>query len=99
MEKMKIYIAGKVTGLPKDEVTAKFESAASRVRELGHIPVNPIEVVNDWHCTWNEAMGKCIAALVKCDAVYKLPCSSDSRGAKIELTLAEALDMLIINGK
>lgn len=93
----KIYIAGKVTGLPKKEVIEKFQNAQKQVEALGYIAVNPIEVVGDFSATWEAAMKKCLKALVDCDAVVILPCWKESKGATIERQLAEDLEMVICN--
>lgn len=76
--KKKIYIAGKVTGTPIGDCTMKFGSAQKQLEALGFEAVNPLVVVNDWHCTWDHAMRLCIKALMDCDAMYILPCASDS---------------------
>ena len=86
-----IYIAGKVTGLPIEEVKVKFGAAQSLLRSKGFKAINPLEVVNDLEATWEDAMKKCIAALVAVDAVYLLPCYTNSPGAKLELKIAEEL--------
>lgn len=88
---IKIYIAGKVTGLPIDEVTAKFKAAQNEIEAKGFIAVNPIELVNDWKATWYQAMRICIKELMNCDDVYLLPDYSNSPGAQIELSLADSL--------
>lgn len=87
----KIYIAGKVTGLPIDEVTMKFGTAQKELENKGFFPVNPLEVVNDFKATWEAAMKKCIRALTECDAVYLLPCYTDSPGARFEIEIAHKL--------
>ncbi len=38
---MKWYISGKISGLPTDQVTAKFKQAEQQIRAFGHEPVNP----------------------------------------------------------
>ena len=87
----KIYIAGKVSGLPIAEVSMKFGSAQQELETKGFKAVNPLRVVNDWKATWEEAMKKCIRALTECDAVYLLPCYVDSPGAKFEIDIAHKL--------
>lgn len=67
MNKKKIYIAGKVTGEPLAECTMKFGEAQKHIEALGFMAVNPLEVVNDFHTTWENAMKKCIKALMDCD--------------------------------
>lgn len=92
----KIYIAGKVTGMPIHHCTLKFGSAQMKLRADGYQVVNPLEVVNDWRCPWQVAMRKCIAALIECDAVYALNNHTQSRGATIEINLARQLGMDVI---
>lgn len=82
-----IYIAGKVTGLPYDEVLAKFQLAETLLAKKWQV-VNPLKVVDNPQEEWHAAMEKCLAALDQCDAIYMLPCSVDSPGAKIELQYA-----------
>lgn len=89
--KQKIYIAGKVTGLPVAECTLNFMLAQNSINELGHEAMNPLKVVDDWLCPWDIAMRKCIAALMQCDAVFALPNCKESEGANIELQLAHKL--------
>ena len=89
--KKKIYIAGKVTGLPQDEVSIKFANAENDLEQKGFNPVNPIHVVCNVNATWQEAMKKCIAALMDCDAVFVLPDALQSKGAKLELKLARKM--------
>lgn len=91
MSKPKVYIAGKVTGLPEKEVSIKFATAARIIRDISMVPINPIELVNDANAHWIAAMKKCIAALMTVDAVYALSDSAKSRGAKIELFLCRVL--------
>lgn len=93
----KIYIAGKVTGLPIHEVTMKFGSAQKELESKGFVAINPLEVVNDWQCDWQTAMKKCIKALIECDAIVLLPDWEESKGAKIERQLAENLQIEIFN--
>lgn len=89
----KIYIAGKVTGLPIEEVSAKFTAAQKVLEARGFIAVNPLRVVNDSETSWNAAMKKCITALVACDAVLLLPCYINSPGANFELQIATRLEI------
>ncbi|MDO6808109.1 DUF4406 domain-containing protein [Zobellia galactanivorans] len=92
---MRIYIAGKVSGEDIAQCTMKFGNAYQLIRLHGADAVNPLAVVNDWHITWQMAMKKCIKALMECDAVYALPCWKDSKGAQIELDLAQKLGIKI----
>ena len=89
--KKKIYIAGKVTGLNPKEVHLKFKTAEEELTARGFESVNPITLVNNWHATWEDAMKKCIAALVMVDGVYLLPCCDNSPGARWEIDIAARL--------
>lgn len=93
----RIYIAGKVTGLPLHEVTMKFGEAQKTIELLGFEAINPLALINDWKCDWSVAMKKCIKALLDCDAIVILPDWEQSKGAKIERQLAEDLDIQIFN--
>jgi len=94
--KKKIYIAGKVTGLPTNEVAVKFANADFNLQNQGFEVINPIMVVGDWRCPWDLAMRKCIIALMDCDAIYLLPDWRSSKGANIERNLASILELEII---
>ncbi len=93
----KIYIAGKVTGLPQQEVIEKFADVQMNIERCGFTVVNPIEVVQDFNTPWNEAMKLCIKALVDCDAVYLMDCHTQSVGAMIEMQLAVNLKIPCVN--
>lgn len=93
----KIYIAGKVTGEPIAECTMKFGQAQKEIESWGFEVINPLAVVGDFKSTWNDAMKKCIKALVDCDGMVILPCWNNSVGASIERQLAEDLDVVIVN--
>lgn len=97
--KKKIYIAGKITGLPIHEVTMKFGAAQKKLENKGYEVVNPIAVVNDWDTTWDNAMRKCIAALVECDSIALLPDWKSSPGARLENDIAQKLEFVTIQMK
>lgn len=40
----KIYIAGKISGLPLNEVVIKFGNYSQQILEQGFIPINPIDL-------------------------------------------------------
>lgn len=88
---MKIYIAGKISGEKIHECTMKFGKAQKDIERQGHEAVNPLSVVNDWHCPWQKAMKLGIKAMMDCDAVYFLPDFRQSPGAKIEYQIVKDL--------
>lgn len=85
---MKIYIAGKISGEDMAECAIKFEKAYKEIRSMGADAVNPLTVVDDPHAAWQDAMRKCVRAMMGCDAVFALPDYTDSKGAMIETDLA-----------
>lgn len=93
---MRIYIAGRVTGLPYEEVKGKFARAEMLVTASNHKPVNPLKHVN---CKANakEAMKICLPLLLECDAILLLNCFMFSEGAQIEAQLARYAGLHIIN--
>jgi hypothetical protein len=96
--KGRVYIAGKVTGEKYAECVKKFSSRAEILRAQGYEVVNPMEIVPEG-TGWKDAMKLCISELMNCDAYYMLPDWRYSKGAKIELQLALALDLRNLNGK
>lgn len=91
----KVYIAGKVTGVPQEQATQKFNTAEKLVTVAGFQAVNPIKIVNDVNAEWQKAMRVCITSLMQCDAVLILPCVWRSKGAQIERELASNLNLPI----
>lgn len=88
MDIRKIYISGKITGLPIGEVIAKFHAAEAKIRRLGFEPVSPLSNGLPLETDWADHMGRDIALLLKADAVYLLPDYNESKGARIELCVA-----------
>ncbi len=91
--KKRIYIAGKVTGLTVVQATFKFGEAEQKLKAAGYDPINPLSLQDTFRVEWKEAMKRCIAALVFCDGIYILPCSSDSKGAQLEILIASQLQL------
>lgn len=91
---MKVYIAGKVSGLPTGEVFTKFGQAEYWLRQQGHETVNPLRLCSStW--TWAQCMRVCIPELMKCDAICLLHDWADSRGARWEYHDAQMIGMKV----
>lgn len=88
MDIKKIYISGKITGLPIGEVIAKFHAAETKIRRFGFEPISPLSNGLPLETDWADHMGKDIALLLKADAIYLLTDYSESQGAQIELCVA-----------
>jgi hypothetical protein len=95
----KIYISGKITGLPSGEVQAKFEAAKKFVSEQGYEAVSPLENGLPFDYPWIQHLKMDIMLLMDCDAIYLLSDWCDSKGAMLEKNIAEALGMEMIYEK
>lgn len=99
MEMKKVYISGKISGIPLEVAKAKFNAAADRIREAGHRPFNPFDNGLPDTATWNEHMKADIAMMMECDEVCMLPCWTTSQGAIIERSIAEKVGMVVYDFK
>ena len=84
---MKIYLAGKMTGVAELNFPA-FHAATCQLRLAGHEVVSPAELNPEPGKSWAECMRIDIAAMLGCDAVALLPCWSTSDGAQKEEKIA-----------
>ena len=100
---MKIYISGPITGIELEDCHIAFGNAEHELKSKGHEVVNPLQVTaldclrpetckaeesgHDWLC-WMRAD---IREMMSCDAVYALSGWQQSRGASVEIGLADSL--------
>jgi hypothetical protein len=77
----------------------RFHAAASLMRERGLIVAcNPAELIADPGTTWEDYMRCCIRVLVNdCTAVVRLPGWYNSRGARLEVFIADNLGMEVLS--
>jgi len=94
---MKIYISGKISDLPTEQVKEKFAKAEAQIRAFGHEPVNPLDNGLPSTATWAQQMTASLAMLFECDAIYLLPDWGDSRGARIEANIAQECGLEILH--
>lgn len=97
MKMKKIYLAGPMTGLPKDNYPA-FNHVAKQLRSDGHFVYNPAEFKYDKrkHKTFpmREAFAEYCAFLCnEADSVMLLPGWEKSLGVSAELALAKNFDL------
>jgi hypothetical protein len=91
---MKIYIAGKVTGIPIESAREKFARSEQQLINAGVSPgqiVNPMKLGISEDDAWHCAMEICKSHLEKCTAIYVQNDWRDSFGARQELTMAQRL--------
>lgn len=94
--KKRIYLAGKVTGLPEAEVEKKFNDAETIYTGLGFHVINPVKLIKDdgLHIgTWESIMKICLIMMLACDGVVLLHDWKDSKGAILERDLAIRLEI------
>lgn len=94
---MKVYISGKITGLPYSEVQARFQSAEYLLEAIDLEPVNPLRNGLLPEHTWEEHMVKDIEMLFECDGILMLDNWESSDGAKIENYIAKTRSMIIMH--
>jgi len=93
-----IYLAGPMTGMLAFNYPA-FHAEAARLRALGHRVINPAENDLPETATWQEHMRDDLRELLNCDQIHLLPGFGKSKGAMLELIVAQALGMKITNAK
>ncbi len=95
MKKLKIYLAGPMTGLPEFNYSA-FNTEAARLRAAGYSVENPAEVEAPAPSKWTDYMRRSITKMMRCNCVAKLPGWKRSRGARIEVWLGRLLGFKVV---
>ena len=91
----RIYLSGPMTGLPDLNFPA-FAAMTDSLRAGGHSVTNPAEL-NPEGGSWTDCVRRDIAALMECDTVATLPGREHSKGARLEVLIAERLGMAVVN--
>lgn len=91
----KFYISGMITGI-ETSAPELFAAAELKLKEMGYIPINPMTLPHLHDKTWLNFMREDLKALCECDGVYMLSNYKFSKGALIELELAEKLGLNIV---
>lgn len=94
---MKIYISGKISGLPTEECEAKFRQAEAQLRAFGHEPVSPYSNGLADDAPWEEHMARDIYMLLQCEGIYLLHDWNDSTGSRIEAYTAQERGLAVIH--
>jgi hypothetical protein len=87
---MIVYIAGPMTGLPDYNYPA-FHGAEASLRRAGHDVLNPARrgVRDGWE--WSDYIRPSLRDLTYADAICLLPGWETSRGASLEVHIADAI--------
>lgn len=87
---MKIYIAGKITGLNRARVELKFQVTAGILAREGHDVFYPTILPDYESVPHEDYMHICFAMIDVCDAVYMQEDWQQSKGARMELEYAKS---------
>lgn len=93
---MKVYISGPMTRLPNFNYPAFF-TAARRLRELGHEPLNPAEQPTKHWKSRADYMRHDIKLLAQADAITLLDGWQESAGAKLEYEIAVQIELAVFD--
>jgi hypothetical protein len=94
--KEKIYISGQITGLPFDEVKARFDSAEEILRAQNYETVSPLKTGIPYSAPWEIHVVMDIVLLIGCDAIFLLKNWKYSKGATLEKNIAELIGKKVI---
>lgn len=91
------YVAGKMSGLPTDNVKEKFNFVANQLVQKGYHVINPLKMADpEMQKSWDEVVRSEIKKMLECDEVHLLPDWQESRGAMLERDIALRLGMEVV---
>lgn len=94
---MRLYVAGPMTGI-NDPYRTEFRRVERELRDLGYDVLNPARIDELYNQSgaprsWDWYMRHAITMLVACKGVATLPGWMNSRGATLEVDIANRLNM------
>lgn len=88
---MSLYVSGPMSNLPDNNFPA-FHAAAQELREAGYTVINPAEIEGAEGDQWADFLRRDLRAmLAQADGIVLLTGWSESRGSRLEITVARAL--------
>lgn len=88
----RLYVAGPMTGHPEFNYPS-FNEAAANLTARGYEVLNPARhgIVEGW--TWHDYMRHALRDVTHADGIAVLPLWHSSRGARLEVHVAQALGL------
>lgn len=84
----KVYVSIPITGENYNDQRNHAFIMATNLAQKGYDVITPFDVVKSTTTPYNEAMGKCIEALLDCDAIFLCKNWQKSKGCMAELQTA-----------
>ena len=85
----RIYISGKISGLPIEQATYNFAESAKICEREGKKPINPMSFKHFRRNFWIGYMVIDIIMLLTCSEIYLQSDWLESKGARIEYKVAK----------
>lgn len=84
----KVYVSIPITGEDYNDQRNHAFVVATNLGVKGYDTVTPFDLIKNAATPYNEAMGKCIEALLECDAICLCKGWNNSKGCRAELQVA-----------
>lgn len=84
----KVYISLPITGEDYNNKRNHAYVVAVNLEQKDYEAVTPFDAVPSLSTPYNEAMGRCVSALLECDAIYLCKNWQNSKGCMAELQVA-----------
>ncbi|WP_050872407.1 DUF4406 domain-containing protein [Comamonas testosteroni] len=91
----RVYLSGPMSGLPELNYPT-FNDKATELRARGWHVENPAENPPPPCGSWRGYMRMALWQLVSCEAIYLLPGWENSKGARLEYSIAQSLGLEVI---
>lgn len=90
-----IYVSGGMTGYELFNFP-EFNRVAELLRRRGYAVINPADkgIIDGW--TWADYLKYDLAQVIRCDGVATLDGWQHSKGARLECTVAEGLEIPVL---
>lgn len=80
----KIYISGRISGLPIEEVAAKFDETETKLKAQGYEVINPLKNGIPATASWEAHVAMDVLLLMGCDAIYCCPIGDFPKGLRLK---------------